>query len=89
MRIAAVADLHFTPQSYDRIREPLSRARDEADVLVLAGDLTNYGKREEMESLFGIRMFLDLHVKVESRWRENPAARAEENELAGQGWPNG
>src|SRR5437870_11844474 len=51
MRIAAVADLHFSPQSYDRIREPLGRARDEADVLVLAGDLTNYGKLEEMESL--------------------------------------
>ena len=29
--------------------------------------------REEMESLFGIRIFLDLHVKVESRWRENNA----------------
>src|SRR5437868_12966295 len=51
MRIAAVADLHFSPQSYDRIREPLGRARDEADVLVLAGDLTNYGKPDEMESL--------------------------------------
>ena len=51
MRIAAVADLHYSPQSYDRIREPLGRVRDEADVLVLAGDLTNYGKVEEMESL--------------------------------------
>src|SRR5205085_12062085 len=36
---------------YDRMREPLSRVRDDADVLVLAGDLTNYGKPEEMESL--------------------------------------
>jgi uncharacterized protein len=51
MRIAATADLHFTPQSYDRIREPLSRVRDEADLLVIAGDLTNYGKPEEMHSL--------------------------------------
>ena len=51
MRIAATADLHFSPQSYDRIREPMSRVRDEADVLVLAGDLTNYGKPEEMDSL--------------------------------------
>src|ERR1043166_3981720 len=51
MRIAAVADLHFSPQSYDRLRDPLARVRDEADVLVLAGDLTNYGKPEEMESL--------------------------------------
>lgn len=51
MRIAATADLHFTPQNYDRIREPLSRVRDEADLLVIAGDLTNYGKPEEMHSL--------------------------------------
>ncbi len=42
MRIAATADIHFSPQSYDRIREPLAHVRDEADVLVIAGDLTNY-----------------------------------------------
>jgi Icc-related predicted phosphoesterase len=51
MRIAATADIHFTPQSYDRVREPLSRVREEADVLVIAGDLTNYGRPEEMHSL--------------------------------------
>lgn len=51
MRIAATADLHFTPQNYDRIREQMNRVKDEADVLVLAGDLTNYGKPQEMESL--------------------------------------
>ena len=51
MRIAAVADLHFTPQNYDRIRDQMNRVRDDADVLVLAGDLTNYGRPQEMESL--------------------------------------
>jgi uncharacterized protein len=51
MRIAATADLHFSPQSYDRIREAMGRVRDEADVLLIAGDLTNYGKPQEMESL--------------------------------------
>jgi Icc-related predicted phosphoesterase len=51
MRIAAVADLHFTPQNYDRIRDAMGHVRDEADVLVIAGDLTNYGKVPEMESL--------------------------------------
>jgi Icc-related predicted phosphoesterase len=51
MRIAAAADLHFTPQNYDRIREQMNRVRDEADVLVLAGDLTNFGRPAEMESL--------------------------------------
>jgi len=51
MRIAATADLHFSPQSYDRIRDQMSRVRDEADLLILAGDLTNYGRPQEMESL--------------------------------------
>jgi len=51
MRIAATADLHFSPQSYDRIRDQMNRVRDEADLLILAGDLTNYGRPQEMESL--------------------------------------
>jgi Icc-related predicted phosphoesterase len=51
MRVAATADLHFTPQRYNDLRDQLNRVRDEADVLVLAGDLTNFGKPEEMEPL--------------------------------------
>jgi uncharacterized protein len=62
MRIAATADIHFSPQSYDRIREPLSHARDEADVLVIAGDLTNYGKPEEMYSLLNALVRLRLPI---------------------------
>lgn len=60
MRIAATADIHFSPQSYDRIREPMSRVRDEADVLVLAGDLTNFGKPDEMESLLNALLRLRI-----------------------------
>ena len=62
MRIAATADLHFTPQSYDRIREQMGRVRDEANVLVLAGDLTNYGKPPEMESLLNALVRLRVPV---------------------------
>lgn len=51
MRIAATADLHFTEQRYSILREQLSRVRDEADVLLLAGDLTNFGQPAEMEPL--------------------------------------
>ena len=51
MRIAATADLHFTPQRYSALRDQLNRVRDEADVFVVAGDLTNFGKPEEMEPL--------------------------------------
>ena len=51
MRIAATADLHFTAQRHTALRDQLSRVRDDADVLVLAGDLTNYGQPDEMEPL--------------------------------------
>ncbi len=51
MRIAATADLHFSPQSYAAVREQLNKVRDEADLLVIAGDLTNYGQPGEMEPL--------------------------------------
>jgi Icc-related predicted phosphoesterase len=51
MRIAATADLHFVPQSQTVLHDQLQRVRDEADVLVLAGDLTNYGQPAEMEPL--------------------------------------
>jgi Icc-related predicted phosphoesterase len=51
MRVAATADLHFSPANQGALREELSKVRDEADVLVLAGDLTNYGQPAEMEPL--------------------------------------
>src|SRR5581483_10412274 len=51
MRIAATADLHFSPQRQGVLREQLARVRDEADLLILAGDLTNFGQPSEMEPL--------------------------------------
>jgi Icc-related predicted phosphoesterase len=51
MRIAATADLHYTVQRYPQFHDQLGHARDEADVLVIAGDLTNYGQVAEMEAL--------------------------------------
>jgi len=54
MRIAATADLHFTPAQHQALHDQLNRVRDAADVLALAGDLTNYGKPEEMEPLLNV-----------------------------------
>jgi Icc-related predicted phosphoesterase len=51
MRIAATADLHFSPANQTALRDELNKVRDDADVLVLAGDLTNYGQPSEMEPL--------------------------------------
>jgi Icc-related predicted phosphoesterase len=54
MRIAATADLHFVPSGRSLLHDQLHRVREEADVLVVAGDLTNYGQPSEMEPLLNI-----------------------------------
>jgi Icc-related predicted phosphoesterase len=60
MRIAATADLHFSPQSYAKLKDQFERVRDEADVLVFAGDLTNYGQPDEMEPLLNVLVRLRI-----------------------------
>ena len=51
MRIAATADLHFAPQNAAVLRDQFDKVRDDADLLIVAGDLTNYGRPAEMEPL--------------------------------------
>jgi hypothetical protein len=60
MRIAATADLHFSPQSYASLKDQFERVRDDADVLILAGDLTNYGRPNEMEPLLSVLLRLRI-----------------------------
>ena len=62
MRIAATADLHFSPQSYAKLKDQFERVRDEADVFVIAGDLTNYGEPAEMEPLLNVLVRLRLPI---------------------------
>lgn len=64
MRVAATADLHFTPQSYAKLKDQFERVRDEADVLLLAGDLTNYGQPGEMEPLLNVLVRLRVPTIV-------------------------
>src|SRR5215470_17075535 len=64
MRIAATADLHFTPQRLSALHDQLNRVRDDADVFVIAGDLTNYGRPEEMEPLLNVLVRLRLPTIV-------------------------
>jgi Icc-related predicted phosphoesterase len=54
MRIAATADLHFTAARHSALLEQLSRVRDSADLLVIAGDLTGSGLPEEMTTLLNV-----------------------------------
>ena len=51
MRIAAAADLHVRSGEEERVRAMFETARTEADVLVLAGDLTDHGRPGETEAL--------------------------------------
>jgi Icc-related predicted phosphoesterase len=60
MRIAATAALHHSAQTLGILKEQLGRVRDEADVLVVAGDLTNLGRTEEMEPLVNVLVRLRI-----------------------------
>ena len=51
VRVAAVGDLHCTKASQGAFQPWLARAADSADVLLLAGDLTDYGLSEEARIL--------------------------------------
>jgi hypothetical protein len=62
MRIAATADLHYSTQTQGILKEQFSRVRDEADVLIVAGDLTNFGRPEEMEPLVNVLVRLRIPI---------------------------
>ena len=78
-RIAALADLHYSPQSYDKIREQMSHIRDEAELLVLAGDLTNFGRPQEMESL--LTMLVRLRIPIVAVLGNHDYESGEHNKL--------
>ena len=47
MRIAALADIHCSRHSHDSLRPLFTRIADSADVVLLCGDLIDYGLPEE------------------------------------------
>ena len=51
MRIAATADVHYGKHSKGKMQELFAQASREADVLLICGDLTDYGLPEEAELL--------------------------------------
>lgn len=51
VRIAAIADLHFTRTSQGAYQPLFARITEEADVLLLCGDLTDYGLTDEARLL--------------------------------------
>jgi len=53
IRLAAVADLHCARTSSGELASLLTEAASQADVLLLGGDLTDYGQPEEAHVLAG------------------------------------
>ena len=51
LRVAAIGDLHVTEDSVAPYRETFAEVSRVADVLLLCGDLTNFGKTREAEIL--------------------------------------
>jgi len=51
VRFAAVGDIHVTKDSAGSLREFFSQASEAADVLLLCGDLTDYGTADEARIL--------------------------------------
>lgn len=51
LRVAAIGDLHVTENSQAPYRELFAEISQEADILLLCGDLTNFGKISEAEIL--------------------------------------
>ncbi len=51
IRLAAIGDLHVTENNENRYREVFAQIAEDADILALTGDLTNFGKIREAEIL--------------------------------------
>ena len=51
VRVAAVSDIHYTKSSQGSLQSLLAQITEQADVLVLPGDLTDYGLAEEAKIL--------------------------------------
>lgn len=60
MRLAAVADVHFKREDQEENIRHFEAVNEMADLLVLAGDLTNHGRVEEMEACLVVLE----HVKI-------------------------
>ena len=48
IRVAAAGDIHAGPGDEDRVRDAFHRAAEQADLILLAGDLTQHGQVDEV-----------------------------------------
>ena len=62
VRVAAVGDLHVTDRMRDRVRTELTQLSEHADILFLAGDLTNAGLPSQADALADALSCLGLPI---------------------------
>jgi uncharacterized protein len=62
IRVAAAGDIHASPDRESELQETFAGLGGQADILLLAGDLTTYGELEEAEVLASACRGLELPV---------------------------
>jgi Icc-related predicted phosphoesterase len=62
IRVAAAGDIHCDPHDRERIAHAFERVAAQADVVLLAGDLTTHGRPEEAEVLADVCRELPVPV---------------------------
>ena len=78
MRIAAAADIHASDVSAERVERAFADLRGEADVVLLAGDLTTSGEPEQAEVIAAACRPLDVPIFAVLGNHDYHANRADE-----------
>lgn len=81
MRLAAVADIHIKGDDYEADVSRYSAVNELADVLVIAGDLTNHGLKHEMRSCLNV--LEHVHIPIVVVLGNHDHESGEQDELAG------
>ncbi|HKC77503.1 MAG TPA: metallophosphoesterase, partial [Gaiellaceae bacterium] len=80
VRIAAAADIHASDASSERVERAFAELQGEADVVLLAGDLTTSGEPEQAEVLAAACRLVDVPVFAVLGNHDHHAERADEIE---------
>src|SRR5581483_9770309 len=78
VRIAAAADIHASEVSAERVERAFADLEGEADVVLLAGDLTTSGEPEQAEVIADARRNLDLPIFAVLGNHDHHAERTDE-----------
>ena len=63
LRVAAIADIHYGKHSRGTLHDTFAACSQRADVLLLCGDLTDYGLAEEAEELI-VDLRSAVHIPI-------------------------